>query len=208
MNRSLASVSTGLAALALALVPASPPSPAPASTASASPAAPAPGDSGRTTRVVLRVDGCQDRCEVQLVQAFEGRSFVWSSTRKRTTDGVVRFRVPSRRTTGMSIELTPPWHRQNYIPVVAVHYAGMSDGEQVSAREAARSRRAYGCLEGTRSPRLRLDVQVDRFRSRGVTGDIVDTARVYSEETLPALAPLKRTLRGSLGGQEALYCER
>jgi hypothetical protein len=203
MNRSLASVATGLAALALALAPAAMPT-----TASGSPAAPAPGDAARTTLVTLHVDGCKDRCEVQLVQAFEGRTYVWSSKRKNTTDGVVRFRVPSRRTTGMSIELTPPWHRQNYFPVVAVHYAGMSDGERVSAREAASSRRAYGCLEGTRRPRLRLDIQVDRFRSRGVTGDIVDTARVYSEETLPALAPLKRTLRGSLGGQEALYCER
>lgn len=203
MNRSLAPAATGLAALALALTPVSP-----STSATASPAAPAPGDQARTTRVVLHVDGCNDRCTVQLVQAFEGRTFVWSSNRKHTTDGVVRFRVPSRRTTGMSIEVTPPWHRQNYVPMVAVHYAGMSDGERVSPREAASSRRAYGCLEGTRRARLRLDVQVDRFRSRGVTGDIVDTARVYSEETLPALAPLKRTLRGSFGGQEALYCER
>ena len=203
MNRSLAPAATGLAALALALTPASP-----STSATGSSAAPAPGDPAGTTRVVLHVDGCNDRCTVQLVQAFEGRRLVWSSNRKHTTDGMVSFRVPSRRTTGMSIEVTPPWHRQNYVPMVAVHYAGMSDGERVSPREAASSRRAYGCLEGTRRARLRLDVQVDRFRSRGVTGDIVDTARVYSKETLPALAPLKRTLRGSLGGQEALYCER
>jgi len=201
MNRSLAPAATCLAALTLALAPASQ-----STTAAASPTA--PGDPARTTRVILNVDGCSDRCTVQLVQAFEGRRFVWSSVRKHPTDGMVRFRVPSRRTTGMSIEVVPPWHRQNYIPIVAVHYAGMSDGERVSAPEAATSRRAYGCLEGTRGARLRMDVQVDRFRSRGVTGDIVDTARVYSEEALPALAPLKRTLRGSLGGQEALYCER
>jgi len=173
-------------------------------------AAPAPaGDTEpRTTLVVLDIDGCADNCEVQLVQSFEGRDRIWFSREKTTSDGVVRFRVDSVRTTGMTIAVTPRWHRQNYVPMVAVHYAGMNDGQVVREQVAAHKRRAYGCLEGTRQPVMKLDLEVDRFTSRGVTGDPVETARVYTQEAVPALAPLLRTFRGSLGAQDAIACER
>jgi hypothetical protein len=36
---------------------------------------------------------------------------------------------------------------------------------------------------------MKLDVAVDRFIARGVTGEPVTTARVYTQEALPALAP-------------------
>jgi hypothetical protein len=173
------------------------------STASGATAAPA----GRTT-VRLDIDGCRDSCDVQLIRLIEGHRRYWTSPEKTTQDGVVRFRVASWRTTGMTIAVSPRWHRNNYVPMVAVHYAGMSDGEVVTAQDAANKRFAYACLEGTRQPRMKLDVAVDRFIARGVTGEPVTTARVYTQEALPALAPRLRTRRGSVPAQDAIPCER
>jgi hypothetical protein len=55
---------------------------------------------------------------------------------------------------------------------------------------------------------MKLDVAVDRFIARGVTGEPVTTARVYTQEALPALAPRLRTRRGSVPAQDAIPCER
>jgi hypothetical protein len=160
------------------------------------------------TTVRLDIDGCRDSCEVQLLRLFEGQERYWASPEKTTQDGVVRFQVASWRTTGMTIAVTPRWHRNSYVPMVAVRYPGMTDGEAVTDQAAANKRYAYGCLEGTRQPKMKLDIEVDRFRASNVTGEPVPTARVYSQEALPALAPRLRAPHGALGGHDAIACER
>lgn len=191
------------APLAAVLVTAIPPTALATSTAGDAPEAPA----GKTT-VRLDIDGCRDNCDVQLLRLFEGQQQYWASKEKTTHDGVVRFRVASWRTTGMTIAVVPRWHRNSYVPMVAVHYAGMTDGQAVTNQVAKNKRFAYGCLEGTRQPKMKLDVAVDRFRAPSVTGDLVPTARVYSQEALPALAPRLRAHDGALGGHDAIACER
>ena len=199
MNRILRAA----APLAAVLVTAITPTALATSTTGDGPAAPA----GKTT-VRLDIDGCRDNCDVQLLRLFEGQEQYWASKEKTTKDGVVRFRVASRRTTGMTIAVVPRWHRNSYVPMAAVRYAGMTDGQAVSEKVAKNKRFAFGCLEGTRQPKLKLDLEVDRFRAPNVTGERVATARVYSQEALPALAPRLRAPDGALGGHDAIACER
>src|SRR4051794_8476457 len=58
------------------------------------------------TRITLNVDTCA-HCPVRLVQAVDGRPFVWDSRTKHLDHGVVSFRVPTRRTHNMSFEIDP-----------------------------------------------------------------------------------------------------
>jgi hypothetical protein len=195
-----------VAALAPAVVATTGATAAPAGTPAV--AEPAVAAAPHRTVVDLDLDGCDDDCSVTLIQAIDGRRKVWQTRSKRTVDGEVRFSVPWRRTAGMTVTVMPDWHRNNFVPYTAVHYAGMRDGQQVSAAVAARKKRAYACLEGTRRRELELDVQVDRFRAPGVRGNPVPTARVYTEEAMPAVGPRLRTFRGALGGQDVLLCKR
>ena len=63
------------------------------------------------TTLTFTVDGCEG-CEVQLVNARSTLDadvvHVWESQTKEVSDGTVTFRIPTRRTWGMSATVRAP----------------------------------------------------------------------------------------------------
>ncbi|NYD42258.1 hypothetical protein [Nocardioides panaciterrulae] len=204
--RRLAATLVGLAGLAsvatatYAAAPADGSSPATTTAAAERP--------GHRTALTLEMPGCGG-CVVQLLQgtgAGTDHPGAWESRRKTVEGGTVTWRVPSRRTWGMSIIVRAPWEgRTGYLTAVAMRYGGELVGDHVSFREARSKHRAAACWEGTRSDAVTLPVVVRKVRVQGqihrVPGSIA-----YLPTTTSWLAPMFPARHGVLGTQEVPTC--
>jgi hypothetical protein len=87
------------------------------------------------TTLHIHVSGC-DHCSVQLQQAIQGRPAVWQSRTQRVGDDHrARFRVPTRRTHGMSFVVLAPWAKGlDWVPNVATRYRGHDIDSFISRR--------------------------------------------------------------------------
>ena len=158
------------------------------------------------TKIVLRVRTCR-RCPVQLRQALDDGTY-WSSRTHRVRRGHVRFRVPTSRTRGMSFEITPHWATAgNWVPNVVTRYSGTDFGESVSNAQARHKKRATACWTGTDARRVRLVVRAVKFRARTMDGDPGHGLRAWFSPMGRRMSPMNRTWRGSLGNQDAYFCE-
>jgi hypothetical protein len=167
----------------------------------------APKHNESSTKVVLFVKDC-DGCQVGLQQAFKYQHTVWSRARKPVVDGRVTFRVPTRRTRGLSITVLPDWDVTGAIPNVVIRYAGRKVGSKVTAHAAASKKHAYGCWTGTRRAKVTLRVQVSAYETIGYNGNPGYGARAWLTKTHRALGPKQRAYHGSLGNQDAFFCDR
>ena len=111
--------------------------PADAAEVTANPAAPTAR--GPMTRITLRVKHCR-RCPVYLQQALDDGTY-WTSKTHRVRAGHARFRVPTKRTHGMTFALNPRWSTTNAVTNVVTRYANTRVGQHVSNRVAAQKRR-------------------------------------------------------------------
>jgi hypothetical protein len=163
-----------------------------------------------TTQLTVVLRGC-DRCSVQLQHAIDGAGdTVWTS-RSQTAgpDHEVTFRVPTRLTHGLSFVFHAPWEGgTGAVPNVVTRYAGQAVGHSVDRDAARHARRAEGCWAGTTADAARLTFQVDRVRTRTVDGHPTRSPLVYSARTLPSWKPLVKTYKGTIGNQDAFYCNQ
>lgn len=162
------------------------------------------------TTLHLHLTGC-DACSVQLFQAIDGRPAVWHSVKRKVgADHRVSFRVPTRRTHGMSFTLDAPWAKGlSAIPNMVTRYRG-HDIDSVVTRKAARAgRHAEGCWAGTSTNGgIRLDFAVSRVKARTVTGAPTVAPLVYATHTMSSWRPMVKTVKGMIANQEAFYCSR
>ncbi len=172
--------------------------------------APAQRQAAPRTSLTLVVRGC-DRCSVQLVHAIDGEAeHVWTSHRRRVgPDHRLVFHVLTSRTHGLSFVLDAPWAgNTGAVPNMVTRYAGHRVGTVVHRPGARHARRAEGCWAGTGAGAARLTFRVDRVRVRTVDGHRAKAPLAYSRHTLPSWQPMVRTYRGTIGNQDAFYCER
>lgn len=161
------------------------------------------------TTLTFTVDDCEG-CEVQLVNARSTLDadvvHVWESQAKEVRDGKVVFRVPTRRTWGMSATVVAPWEgHTGYVTTVAWRYAGEGVGDTVTLEEAVTKRKASACWEGVRSSEVTVPLVVEKVRVRGVRKE-VDGSIAFVPTTQSWLPPMRRVVEGVLGSQDVNIC--
>jgi hypothetical protein len=162
------------------------------------------------TTLHLHVTGC-DRCSVQLWQAIDGRPTVWHSARQKIgADHQAVFRLPTRRTHGMSFTLDAPWAKGlGAVPNIVTRYRGHAVDTKVTRKQARAGKRAEGCWAGTStSGRLDLHFAVSRVTIRTLTGQRGPAPLAYATHTMSSWKPMVKTFKGMIGNQDAFYCRR
>jgi hypothetical protein len=161
------------------------------------------------TTLTFTVDDCEG-CEVQLVNARSTLDadvvHVWQSRTKEVRDGEVTFRVPARRTWGMSATVVAPWEGfTGYRTTVAWRYNGERVGDTVTLDEAVTKTKASACWEGVRSREVVVPLVVEKVRVRGQKKE-VDGSIAFVPTTQSWLAPMRRVWDGVLGSQDVNIC--
>ncbi len=163
----------------------------------------------RSTSLRLHITGC-DHCTVQLQQALVHPTTVWTSPTKRVgADHHVTFRVPTRRTHGLSFVLRAPWEgNTGAVSNIVTRYAGRAVDSAVSRKAARHARHAEGCWAGTSMNALTLDFHVSRVRARTLDGAPTHIPLAYATHTMSSWRPVVGTFKGTIGNQDAFYCTR
>jgi hypothetical protein len=172
-------------------------------------AQPDPDQRAARTTLTFTVDDCEG-CEVQLVNARSTLDadvvHVWESRTKEVRDGEVTFRIPTRRTWGMSATVVAPWEGfTGYRTTVAWRYGGESVGDTVTLEEAVTKKRASACWEGVRSREVVVPLVVEKVRVRGQKKE-VDGSIAFVSTTESWLPPMRRVWDGVLGSQDVNIC--
>lgn len=172
-------------------------------------AQPDPDQRAARTTLTFTVDDCEG-CEVQLVNARSTLDadvvHVWESRTKEVRDGEVTFRIPTRRTWGMSATVVAPWEGfTGYRTTVAWRYGGKSVGDTVTLEEAVTKKRASACWEGVRSREVVVPLVVEKVRVRGQKKE-VDGSIAFVSTTESWLPPMRRVWDGVLGSQDVNIC--
>ena len=165
----------------------------------------------RTTSLTLIVHGCEG-CMVQPVRAIAGMSVpVWRGKIKKVGNGSVQWKVATRRTVGMSFDISDP-NAVNVgaIPNIVVAYRGIAVGDRVPAGVAKHKRHATGCWAGTQQASITLRVRVEQFPATSGFPPPVKgfSIRPYFVKTRAHLPPYTRTFHGQIGNQDAYFCVR
>ena len=182
-----------------------------AAPSAAAPAAP-DGDvraAAPRTALTFTVEDCEG-CEVQLVNARSTLDadvvHVWESQTKEVSGGAVTFRIPTRRTWGMSATVVAPWEgHTGYVTTVAWRYNGELVGDTVTLEEAVTKKKASACWEGVRSRTVTVPLVVEKVRVRGVK-KMVDGSIAFVPTTQSWLAPMREVWDGVLGSQDVNIC--
>lgn len=161
------------------------------------------------TTLTFTVDDCEG-CEVQLVNARSTLDadvvHVWESQTKQVRDGRVSFRIPTRRTWGMSATVVAPWEgHTGYVTTVAWRYNGERVGDPVTRDEAVTKKKASACWEGVRSREVTVPLVVEEVRVRGVR-TMVDGSIAFVPTTQSWLPPMREVVDGVLGSQDVNIC--
>ena len=187
----------------------------------ASPAAsPAPSESGTAaadradapkTVVTFKVPHCKG-CLFQLDQGYETGdpddpySF-WSSKEKKVRNGKVSWRIPTKRTYGMSATVEAPWEgHTGYLTTVAFRYGKEDVGSRIDLEKAQGKRRGTACFAGTDEPRLTRLVRVRKVPVEGVHDRVLGSI-AFTQRTQPWTPPMRRVFGGVLGSQEINLCQ-
>ena len=161
------------------------------------------------TTLTFTVHGCEG-CEVQVVNARSTLDadvvHVWESQAKEVSDGAVTFRIPTRRTWGMSATVRSPWEgHTGYVTTVAWRYDGELVGDTVTLEEAVTKKRASACWEGVRSRAVTVPLVVERVRVRGVRKEVAGSI-AFVPTTQGWLPPMRPAVDGVLGSQDVNIC--
>ncbi len=161
------------------------------------------------TTLTFTVDDCEG-CEVQLVNARSTLDadvvHVWQSRTKEVRDGEVTFRIPTRRTWGMSATVVAPWEGfTGYRTTVAWRYNGERVGDTVTLEEAVTKKKASACWEGVRSREVVVPLVVEKVRVPGQRKE-VDGSIAFVPTTTSWLPPMREAHEGVLGSQDVNIC--
>jgi len=199
LTRAAALTSTALLAGSLAAAP-----------AQAQPQAqPEDRSAAARTTLTFTVDDCEG-CEVQLVNARSTLDadvvHVWQSRTKEVRDGEVTFRIPTRRTWGMSATVVAPWEGfTGYRTTVAWRYNGERVGDTVTLEEAVTKKKASACWEGVRTREVVVPLVVEKVRVPGQKKE-VDGSIAFVPTTTSWLPPMRDAYEGVLGSQDVNIC--
>ena len=178
---------------------------------SATATAPSPAERAATPRTALTftVDDCEG-CEIQLTNARSTLDadvvHVWQSRTRTVEDGRVTFRIPTRRTWGMSVTVKAPWEgHTGYATTLAWRYNGMQLGDAMTLDKAVTRKKASACWEGVRSRRITVPIVVEKVRVQGVHEE-VDGSIAFVSTTQSWLNPMREVWDGVLGSQEVNIC--
>ena len=199
LTRASALASTALLAGALASAPAQ---------AQPDQSRPDRSAAGRTT-LTFTVDDCEG-CEVQLLNARSTLDadvvHVWQSRTKEVRDGEVTFRIPTRRTWGMSATVVAPWEGfTGYRTTIAWRYNGEAVGDTVTLEEAVTKKKASACWEGVRIREVVVPLVVEKVRVPGQKKE-VDGSIAFVPTTTSWLPPMREAHEGVLGSQDVNIC--
>lgn len=171
-------------------------------------------DRAARTALTFTIDDCEG-CEVQLHQVLPGvdnsdgdarRPRTWASAPATVQDGRVTFRVPAKRTWGMSVTVEAPWEgHTGYLTTVAFRYAGKRVGQPVTLREARAADAASACWAGTRRARVTVPIVVERVRVDGVRGKVPGSL-AYTPTTQDWASDVRAAPGGVLGSQDFDLC--
>ena len=173
------------------------------------PALPAERSAAARTTLTFTVDDCEG-CEVQLVNARSTLDadvvHVWQSQTKEVSGGTVTFRVPTRRTWGMSATVVAPWEGfTGYVTTVAWRYNGELVGDTVTLDQAVTKKKASACWEGVRRREVIVPLVVEKVRVQGQKKE-VDGSIAFVPTTQSWLPPMRRAWEGVLGSQDVNIC--
>ena len=172
-------------------------------------AQPADRSAAPRTALTFTIDDCEG-CEVQLVNARSTLDadvvHVWESKAKEVSGGQVTFRVPTRRTWGMSATVVAPWEGfTGYRTTVAWRYNGERVGDTVTLEEAVTKKKASACWEGVRGREVVVPLVVEKVRVPGQRKE-VDGSIAFVPTTTSWLPPMREVYEGVLGSQDVNIC--
>ena len=161
------------------------------------------------TAITFAVDDCEG-CEIQLTNARSTLDadvvHVWQSRTRTVEDGRVTFRIPTRRTWGMSVTVKAPGEgHTGYATTLAWRYNGMRVGDPITLEQAVTTKKASACWEGVRSRQVTVPIVVEKVRVQGVHEE-VDGSIAFASTTQSWLNPMREVWDGVLGSQEVNIC--
>jgi hypothetical protein len=172
---------------------------------SASSASGPAADRRRMTTLVLRVTTCA-HCPVTLQQALDDGTY-WNSRTHHVRGGRVTFTVPTRRTHGMTFAMNPRWANvTDAVTNIITRYAHTAPGDVISNQVAKHKKRATACWAGSSRSRIVLKARVVTFSARALGGGPGHAIRAWFKPMMAGLPPMSRTWRGTLGNQDAYFC--
>jgi hypothetical protein len=131
---------------------------------------------------------------------------LWSSKEKKVKNGAVTFTVPTDRTAGLSIAVSPPGEGAvPYQTLVALRYTGFAPGAKSSYSDINSARRASGCWAGTTADAATLKIVVKKVTVMGNMGPVKGSI-AFAKTTQQYLQPLQRVWDGVLGAQDVFGC--
>ena len=158
------------------------------------------------TTLTLTIANCEG-CVVGLTSVMAADyEDLWSSKEKKVKNGEVSFKVPTDRTAGLSIGISPPWEAAvPYETMVALRYQGYAPGDKVSYSDVKDAKRASGCWAGTTADAATLKVVVKKVTVMGNMGPVKGSI-AFAKTTQDYLQPMQRTWDGVLGSQDVFGC--
>lgn len=164
------------------------------------------------TALTFTVDDCEG-CEIQLssalgtyAQADAGQVDIWNSRVRTVEGGAVTFRIPTKRTWGMSVAVKAPWEgHTGYVTNVAWRYNGMLQGDPVTLEDAVTKKKASACWEGVRRSKVTVPLVVEQVEVDGVRGRVPGSI-AFVPETQLWLKPMREVVDGVLGSQDVNIC--
>lgn len=141
---------------------------------------------------------------------WSGDRSVWHSRVRKVRNGQVSFTVPTPRTRGLSLWVTPTWQLTEpigtgYVTMAAFRYARTVPGQQVSRETALSRKHGSMCFAGTDRSELTMRLNVEKVRVQG-NGGITDGAIAWFPTTRRAMLPMQRAHQGILGAQDVVFC--
>lgn len=152
------------------------------------------------TTVTVKTKGCKT-CKVRLTQK-QGGGALWNSGWKKASKGTTVFSVPTAKTVGLTVSVDAPWEKKfSKTAEVAMRYQGKSVGSKVSAKAAAKAKKASSCYGGTSATALTFNVTVNKAKSGKKVG-----TRAWASTTQKYRNPTRKAPKGVLSTKTPTTC--
>ncbi len=161
---------------------------------------PPPTSPPATTTVTVKLKGCPT-CKVRLTQK-RGSGALWDSKWKTASKGVAVFTVPTSKTVGLTATVDAPWEKKfKKTAEVVMRYKGKAVGAKVSAKAAAKMKKASSCYAGTTAKTLTFTVSVKKAKAGAKVG-----TRAWVQKTQLFRNPTRKAPKGVLSIKKPTTC--
>ena len=158
------------------------------------------------TAVTIKVANC-DGCKVfpSSIMAADPDD-AWIGNGKKVKNGEVTFQVPTDRTAGLVLGVSAPWDVElPWQTIVVMGYKGYTVGDKISTADAKAAKKAAACWAGTDAAAYTLKLVVKKVTVEGNDGPTAGSI-AFAKKTQPTIKPLRPTMKGVLGSQDAIMC--